>query len=215
MQSENPKYYKNLGIEDLGGEVWKDVVGFEGMYMVSNLGRVKSLERQAKNTIPQKIKTKIRKQSESRYLYLTFTNGSKRSLMLVHILVAKAFIPNPQNKPQVNHKFGDKYDNRVSELEWMTASENKRHTYDVLGMKGTLNGYLGERHPTSTQVYCITNNKTYGSIREASRELNINHGRISESCSGHKPVNGFQFAYLNQKRGKKWNRNRKIKFNQQ
>ncbi len=109
-------------------ENWKDIAGYEGLYQVSDLGRVKSYLR---------IKSgKIRKLSkgENGYLYVSLNRNNFTSGNFVSRLVAQTFIPNPENKPEVNHKNGIKAFNWVINLEWVTRSENIRHRIDVLGV---------------------------------------------------------------------------------
>lgn len=103
-------------------EVWKDVVGFEGLYKVSNLGNVVSARRNYKNGV--KYLTPF---DNGGYLRVTFVVNEKRSNHLVHRLVAEAFIPNPDNKDSVNHIDGCKTNNRLENLEWVTRSENTIH----------------------------------------------------------------------------------------
>lgn len=110
-------------------EVWKAIDGYEGLYEVSNFGRVRSLPR--RTTSGRILKLEIKKG----YQYAHLRNLEKSAHLRVHRLVANAFIPNPDNKPQINHINGNKTDNSASNLEWCTCSENQRHKFEVLGYK--------------------------------------------------------------------------------
>lgn len=121
----------------MGNEEWKDVVGYEGLYQVSNRGKVKVLKRNPidrigrKRYFPEKILSVCYGKSE-KYGYGHVTlhdNNGRQERVWVHRLVAKAFIPNPEGKPQVNHINGDKRDNTVSNLEWCTIRENLIHAF--------------------------------------------------------------------------------------
>lgn len=116
-------------------EIWKPVKGFEKYYEVSNEGRVRSKDRIRSNGIP--IKGKVLKPNvlKDGYAQATLVVNGKPYWKKIHRLVAEAFIENPENKPQVNHKNGIRNDNRIENLEWCTVSENHRHAFDVLGKK--------------------------------------------------------------------------------
>lgn len=113
-------------------EIWKPIDGYEGIYEVSNLGRVKSLKKIVLFRFPDKkrfIPDRIFKKSVNVYGYIIVSLhlNLKIKQFRVHRLVARAFIPNPENKPYVNHIDGNKQNNRVDNLEWCTAQENSIH----------------------------------------------------------------------------------------
>lgn len=119
-------------------EIWKDIINFVHWYMISNFGRVKSLARiiVRNNGRIQNVRERIRKDciDGKGYHFIYLTKNGKRTSKKIARLVAEAFIPNPLNKPEVNHLFG-KDDNRATSLEWVTGSENVRHSLDILGCK--------------------------------------------------------------------------------
>jgi len=119
-------------------EIWHPCAGYETHYEVSNFGNVRSIERYANNghnnglrKLPSKVLTPA--VGKSGYLLVTFSVDNTQSSQNVHHLVARAFICNDSNKPQVNHKDGNKQNNCLDNLEWVTASENGLHAYRVLG----------------------------------------------------------------------------------
>ena len=105
-------------------ETWKDIEDFEGKYQVSNFGRV----RNSRNQIMKQAK------HYKGYLIIQLYKHGKPKTKAIHRLVANAFINNPKNKPQINHKDGNKQNNNVSNLEWCTQSENNLHAYKT-GLK--------------------------------------------------------------------------------
>lgn len=112
-------------------EFWNDVVGYEGLYQISNLGRVKASARTFadKNGRVSRLKEKILKQSISNtgYYYVSLRKDNAAITTNVHRLIAEAFIPNPEKKRCVNHIDGDKTNNAIQNLEWVTHKENMQH----------------------------------------------------------------------------------------
>lgn len=126
-------------------EVWKPIKDYEGLYEVSSLGRIRSLDKVVrsgiKNSVFRTIKGRILKPREDKYGYacITLSKNLKTKNYFIHRLVAISFIPNPENKKQVNHKNGVKCCNVLSNLEWNTLSENRQHAYDS-GLQKAPNG---------------------------------------------------------------------------
>lgn len=109
-------------------EQWKKIIGYEGLYEISNHGRVKSLQNKEPLIMKQSTHYKGHKT-----LYLQIGGRKNRKKFFVHRLVACAFIPNPENKPLVNHKDEVKANNIHTNLEWMTDGENTRYSMHLRG----------------------------------------------------------------------------------
>lgn len=207
---EIPQYWQNLDLKniryiDQNGieqeEQWKDVFDYEGLYIVSDLGRVKALDRTKwSGKGYYNLPTHILKQTPTDkrgYVRVTFTKDGKTVGKYVHILVANLFIENPLKKRTVNHIFGDKKDNRKVSLEWMTYGENHKHSYKQLGRKHSMKGITGYDNKKSKEILCVTTGKKYGSLSEAGRELNIPFQNISKVCHGKRPsAHGLTFKYI-------------------
>lgn len=112
-------------VKNLLHELWRDVIGYEGFYQVSNFGRVKSFYR-----IGERLLTPSANKSGYQYVVLTDKNKIRKSCK-VHTLVARAFIPNPENKPVVHHRDSNRANNRVSNLEWVTHRENTAYAVQM------------------------------------------------------------------------------------
>jgi hypothetical protein len=116
-------------------EFWIPIVGYEGLYEVSNLGNTRSLDRILSHPSKGRITKRggIKKQTPTKrgYKSVTLSKLGKSKTLLVHRLVAIAFIPNTNKKPCINHKDGVKTNNNVENLEWVTHSENIKHSWDI------------------------------------------------------------------------------------
>lgn len=168
-------------------EIWVDIKGYEGLYQVSNLGRVKSLNyrRTGKEKILKPIKMK------RQYIKVQLCKNRKPKQYMIHRLVAQAFIPNPDNKEQVNHINGNKADNRVENLEWCTNSENTQHAFE-----NGLNKY-NYTDKTPQRVYCIEFDMSFESLTQAEKVTGANHSDIGKVARGErKSAKGLHFIYI-------------------
>jgi len=187
-----------IGSPLLSGEVsfmlifYKDIPGYEGMYMINQYGMIKSLNyrRTGISRILSPNRTK-----RNYYRVMLYKNNSCNKVF-VHQLVAKTFIDNIENKPFINHINGNGLDNRVENLEWCTQMENIRHSIDILGYKPKCNskGKYGKNNKLSIPVNQLTKQcdfiKHWDSMSDASRELKISKALISHCCRGERKTAG-------------------------
>ena len=177
-------------------EIWKDVKDYEGLYQVSNLGRVRSLPRKGTRTKGNYL-LKARKNKKG-YLNLKLSKNRKAKSYRIHRLVSQAFIPNPDNLPQVNHIDGNKLNNCVDNLEWCTNEYNMKESIR-LGLRN--NAYkLGREHCRSVIVnqYDLDDNfiKQWYCVRDIERELNFDHRNICACCRGkRRTAYGYKWKY--------------------
>lgn len=158
-------------------EIWKDIVGYEGYYQVSNLGRVKSLDRYSttkrgviKNTKGKILSLSLKKEG---YLSVMLCVNSDKHRFNAHRLLAITFLPNPLNLPEVNHKNGIKSDNTIENLEWVTKSENSLHAIK----NGLI--FIGEKSTSSK----LTEKKVLALRRLYRINPNFNKSEISKKLS--------------------------------
>ena len=175
-------------------EIWKDIPGYEGLYQVSNLGRVKSLLYATRCSQVQR--EKILKVSEHNgYLYVTLHKSKKQKTLRVHRLVASAFITNNTGKPCVNHINGNKKDNRLENLEWCTHKENSIHAWET----GLQNRVHKKNNAKSKCVIQYSAGfqfiQTFPSVREASRQTRIHSGAISRAAKTGGKAGNFIWKY--------------------
>lgn len=187
-------------------EIWKDVIGYEGLYQISNLGRIKSLTRKVQCKGGQRTtKGKILKPFQTRnpYLCIDLRQHQTHKTKFIHRLVAEAFIPNPNNYPYVNHKDSNPINNRIDNLEWCTQSYNVKYAYINGNAKPTLGCFKKGHIPHNRRkVNQYTKDKklicTYISIREASKLTNINKSAINNCLLKYtKTSGGFIWEYAN------------------
>jgi hypothetical protein len=150
-------------------EIWKDIEGYEGVYQVSNLGRVKSL----KYGIKSRIKILSGAISSNGYFYVALYKNKKIVKISIHRLVAITFINNPEQKEQVNHIDGNKTNNFYNNLEWATRSENMKHAFKTGLNKSSDLQKQKTIESNSSLIIDIITGVIYKSIREASRRYDI------------------------------------------
>ena len=173
-------------------EIWKDIEGYQGCYQVSTLGRVRSLDRvtgkQGKYCKGQIIKPHI--SGKARY-YIVQLSPS-RKWFSIHRLVAKAFIPNIDNKPCIDHIDGDRFNNEVSNLRWVTPSENQNNPISRQRKINSLKGIVRPKGSENKKAVPIKGTNIhdnsviyFGSLTEAVKYLKIkNCGHISQCING-------------------------------
>lgn len=200
-------------------EIWKDVVGYEGLYQVSNLGNVRGLpivtnfgERKKKHGL------RLLKPAESKrgYYIVTLFKDGKGKTIPIHRLIADTFIPNPENKPCVDHINTNKLDNRVENLRWVTYKENANNVLSLRHQSGAIkkrwrNGGFDDRNNlTYRKVAQFTKDgvfiREYESIVEAARALQIDESSIRKVCAGDNPhrhtAGGYKWEYRSKRQKK-------------
>lgn len=186
-------------------EIWRDIPSLEGAYQASNLGRIKSLSRLVNHPSGgvKRIKERILKIAlgTSGYYIVGIAINGKNTTKTVHRLIAKTFIDNPENKPEVNHKDGNKLNNNLSNLEWSTVSENRYHAFRTGLQKAPFSmlGKKGAKCPNSVPVYKIdmSGKKEYfESTTIAQENTGVDRSSISKCAMGKvKIAGGYKWEY--------------------
>lgn len=169
-------------------EIWKDIEGYEGLYQVSNQGRIKSLKYGKENILKPGT-------DKDGYLYVNLCKDAKTKSYKVHRLVAQAFIPNPDNKPQINHKSEEKWLNTVDNLEWATAKENTNWGGRNKCISQKLINNSNESKPVKQLSLDGALVTIWPSTRETQRN-GFNQGAVCACCNGKsKTHKGFKWEY--------------------
>lgn len=162
-------------------EVWRDIPNFEGLYQVSNIGRVKSLGNKRNHKEEMILKPSINIYG---YYHISLNKKNKRYSYCVHRLVALAFLENPYNLKTVNHIDKNKLNNNVENLEYMSIGDNVRYSLNKPVLKMDLQGNLIEEYP---------------SINEAGRRCNVFYQNIYKCCKGKRlTAGGYRWRYKNE-----------------
>ena len=139
-------------------ESWRQVVGYKGYYEISNLGNLRSVDRivryKSSGTMLRRGRTMKQNKNKFGYCDVRLCKKGVEKAHLVHRLVAMAFLDNPECKPQVNHKNGVKWDNRLENIEWASLAENRLHSYRELNARNWLKDVGGDKS------YATDGNKT-------------------------------------------------------
>lgn len=187
----------NSGME----EIWKDIPGYEGFYQVSNMGRVKHLVEWRGNDYSARYisnpKIVLPHLDCNGYERIRLFMWGKGKPYRIHRLVAKAFIPNPNNYPQINHIDEDKTNNRVDNLEWCTQTYNNK--YGTRGQRIGITNHNGKGAKRSVLQYDLDGNfiQRWKSMQDAADNLpGVSSSKICECCRGNRPHHrGFMWKY--------------------
>ena len=180
-------------------EIWKDIPGYEGLYQVSNMGRILSLNYGHRKSWNKK-ELKLSRSNSGYYHVQLYKNGIV-STKLIHVLVATVFVENCGNKPEVNHKDGNKKNNCASNLEWVTRKENLKHAVENgLRRRSPMIGIVGAKNKLSKSVCQISKDgvciKIWESLYDAEKEGGYNRNSIRSCANNYKKTyKGYVWRY--------------------
>ena len=194
-----PEEKRWYDLDDLPNEEWLDINGYNGLYQISNYSRIKSLSKYKSRKI---IIMKPYRDKYGRYIVKLYKYSKSKSFY-VHRLVGLHFIENPDNKPEINHKTPvtlDLCDNRVTELEWCTSSENSQYTVKCNNHYSPALGLFGDDNPRSKPIVQLSIDgsfiKRWANAREIDKELNVDFRYVSRCCNHKcKTAKGYVFMF--------------------
>jgi hypothetical protein len=201
-------------------EIWKDVQGYEGLYQVSNFGRVKSLgrfvDRLASGHCWKKERILKLHKKHNGYLGVSLLKDGKIKNFNIHRLVAIAFIPNPDNLPQIDHINADKTNNNVNNLRWVTAKENMNNPLTKVRFIGKNHPFYGKKHtdaaklkirknhadfsgalnPKARKIRNIETNEIFYTIKSAGQKYGVESSSIRDAIRRNGKSAGYHWEYL-------------------
>ena len=179
-------------------EVWKDIEGYEGKYQISNLGNVKSLQYRGHEGVIRNLVPKVNNYGR---LWVELMKDGKKRQFLIHRLVGMAFIPNPDNLPQINHMDENPKNNRVDNLEWCTGEYNvhyyiERHPMAARNRKSTGKYHRKLDKPVNQIDFDGNIVKQWDDARTVVNEFGYNQWSITQCCDGKRnTAYGFRWQY--------------------
>lgn len=187
--------------------IWKDIAGYENYYQVSNQGSIRSVLRETKtgllhNEIVNKKGKVLIPHIARGYLCVSLSKNNKRITARIHRIVAETFIPNPENKKQVNHKNGIKTDNRVENLEWCSCQENVRHAWDngLIDKEKALERVIAMNLSREIKIAQVEKGqviKTFDSLTKAEKDTGVKAKNISSVLHNRsKTAGGYEWKLI-------------------
>lgn len=190
-------------------EIWRDIEGYKGLYQVSDQGRIRSLDRIVAHSRYgyKTLKGRLLRPTKNGdgYFYINLYKDNHEKKYKTHRLVAQAFIPNPENKEEVDHINTKRDDNRVENLRWATKLENNRNslTRKKRSENNPMRGKYGKDNPNSKSIYQISKDgnliRKWEGIKEAARNTEVYPGNIVKCCQGKLNASGgYRWIYASE-----------------